>query len=299
MPTLRDIRRRQNAVKNIAKITQAMKMVSAAKLKRAQRMVESARPYVTKVEDMLSNIISNVGDDYTHPLIQIHKEIKSIAIIVIGSDRGQCGSFNNNLFRMVSNYIKTKLPEEYPGASVTIIPVGNKSCSFFRKSGWNVLQEYHKAFTPLNFSTAKDIVNQITTKYETQEFDRVLVYYNEFLNLLRQIPKAQTVLPVEAKPIIEKQKQLSKYNALYIYEPDQPSILDELIPKLVDIKVWRSMLESNAAEQAARMMAMDNATTNANELIVHLDLVFNKLRQATITKEMLDIVTGAEALQKG
>lgn len=291
MATLRDIKQRITAVKNTAKITSAMKMVSAAKMKRAQNAVESARPYFTKLEDMVAGLIGNAGD-YTNPLSEKREEVKNIAIILIGSDRGLCGSFNTNMFKSLTLEIAETLSEQYPGANYHYIPVGKKSVGFAKKSKFDNLAEFPGIFTGLNFENATEIVSNVVDKFKDGNIDKVFVYYNRFVNIIKQIPTMNQLLPVEPK---ENKDALAATD--YIFEPSKSEILDVLLPKLVDIIVWRSLLESNAAEQAARMMAMEKATTNANDLIRALELQYNKARQASITKEMLEIVGGAEALK--
>lgn len=299
MATLREIRRRITGVRSTAKITQAMKMVSASKMRRAQEAILSARPYVEKLDIMLSNLIAAVGEDYTHDYIEKRKHIKSIAIIVIGSHRGLCGSFNTNLFRNVKNYIDFELKKEYPDAKISLITTGKKAVAFFKKDKNPKINEFPEIFANLQFSEAKEIVDIVKEKFISGEIDKIFVYYNEFINVIRQLPKVITLLPIEQKEAKEMKTERKSFNIDYIFEPGKEAILDELLPKLIEIKLWRSLLESNAAEQAARMMAMDNATTNANELIRYLELVFNKKRQEAITKEMLEIVGGAEGLKKG
>jgi F-type H+-transporting ATPase subunit gamma len=294
MATLKDIYRRISAVRNISKITQAMRMVSAAKLRRAQESILSARPYFEKLGSTLANLIDAVGEDYSHPLIEKRHEIKSIALIVVATDRGMCGSFNTNIFRFAKNYINDTLKKEYPAAEIYLIPVGKNSCGFFAKEPYKKVREYKQVFQPLEFSTAKSISNLITDNFISGKFDKVLLFYNEFKNLISQVPSVRQILPMEAKSEGEK----DKFAIDYIFEPRKDIILDDLLPTNLTIQVWRSLLESNAAEQAARMMAMENATKNANELIKHLELVYNKERQSAITTEMLEIVSGAEALKK-
>lgn len=296
MPTLRDIRRRITGVSNTSKITQAMKMVSAAKLRRAQDAILSARPYVLKLEEMLANLVAAIGEDYSHPLIERRKDVKSIALIVIGSDRGLCGSFNSNLLRTVKNYINSDLAKEYPDAKIHVLPVGKRAISFFDKESFPIIEKYPDIFANLNFSHAASIVDLVRSGFSSGKYDKVLIYYNEFVNVVRQLPKVLTLLPIQPKE--DKSEGKSSANIDYIFEPEKTAILDELMPKLVNIQLWRTLLESAAAEQAARMMAMDNATQNAKELIKHLELVFNKKRQELITKEMLEIVGGADALKK-
>ncbi len=294
MATLRDIRQRIASVKNIAKITSAMKMVSASQMKRAQKAVESARPYFSKMEEMVSSLIAQAGDDYSHPLaIKRSDEVKNIAIIVIGSDRGLCGGFNTNLFKSLTIEIQDILTKEFPAANYQIIPVGKKPTGFYKRSNFTRLNEYPGIFASLDFKNAQDIVATVSEKFMVGEIDRVYVYYNKFVNIIRQIPTIHQLLPIEpVKADLEKATLVD-----YIYEPSQTAILDVLLPKLVDIILWRSLLESAAAEQASRMMAMDKATTNARDLIRSLDLQYNKARQSAITTEMLEIVSGAEALR--
>jgi F-type H+-transporting ATPase subunit gamma len=296
MATLRDIRRRISGVKSTAKITQAMRMVSAAKLRRAQNAIFSARPYVEKMENILENLIGSVGENYSHPLLQKHKDVRNIAVIVITADRGMCGSFNTNLLRYAVTLIDENLSVEHPQAKFHVIPVGKRSVGFFKKEKYSLPNEYSGIFQNLQFSTAKSITDISKAGFISGEFDKIIVVYNKFKNLIQQIPSSTVLLPIatdgNSKDVVEKFRQD------YIFEPSIAEILDELIPKNLDIQVWRSLLESNAAEQAARMMAMENATNNANDLIRYLELVYNKVRQASITTEMLEIVSGAEALQK-
>lgn len=312
MATLRDIRQRITAVQNTSKITQAMRMVSAAKLKRAQDAIQSARPYFKKMNEIIANLVESVGEDYSHPLLQTRSEVKNIVAIIISSDRGLCGSFNNNLFKFATNLITHELAEKYPGAKVQIIPVGKKTCAYYAKSDLPVVKEFQGIFQTLKFETVKEIISLVDTKFASGEIDRVIVLNNEFKNLITQVPGQKTLLPIEPNSInvdldlVKKKKKQeevtaqseSKVNIDYIFEPGKAEILDELLPTNLDMQLWRALLESNAAEQAARMMAMENATTNALDLIKHLQLVFNKARQASITTEMLEIVSGAEALKK-
>jgi len=296
MATLRDIRRRITAVSGTAKITQAMYMVSSAKLRRAQEAIWSARPYVQKLDEVLSNLVDSVGDEYSHPLIEQRKTVRNVAVIAIVGDRGLCGSFNSNLMRIVTKYIKEDLPSEYLGAEAKLILVGRKAHPNLKIQDPNIIKEFQGVFQPLQFSTAKEIVDLAKTGFINGDFDKVVVFFNEFKNLLTQVPRSINLLPIEPK---ESVKQNSKFNIDYIFEPDKNQILDELIPKSLYIQLWRTLLESNAAEQASRRMAMDNATKNANDLVKQLELQFNKERQAAITKEMLEIVGGANALKKG
>lgn len=293
MATLRDIKDRISAVKGTAKITSAMKMVAAAKMKRAQGAIESARPYVSKLDHLMSNLVASLDDDYANALVETREHVGSIAIIVIGSDRGLCGGFNTNLYKSLNTVIKTDLKIKYPDATFQIVSVGKKPSDFYQKSMFEVQADFPGVFANLQFSVAREIVNSVKDDFVDGKFDKVYLFYNSFVNIVRQKATLDELLPIS--PAAKDSE--NQYSTDYIYEPDMESILDVLIPKLVDIKVWRSMLESNAAEQAARMMAMDNATNNARDLIRSLSLTYNSLRQEAITTEMLEIVGGAEALK--
>lgn len=298
MPNLRDIRRRIDAVKSTKKITSAMKMVATAQLRRAQNAIWAARPYVQKLEATISNLLSSVGDSYSHELIRKPKEIKNITVIAVAADRGLCGGFNSQLFKAVYLHIEENLKQEYPDAEISVIPVGKRTVGYFKKREYPRIKDFLDVFTGLNFSTAKDITDIAKFEYVNGGADLVQIYYNEFVNVIKQVPKLETLLPVQPKEAIKDDEvEDDKFSVDYIFEPSQSAILDTLLPKFVDIQMWRALLESNAAEQAARRMAMENATDNATELITELELQFNKARQAAITNEMLEIVSGANALK--
>jgi F-type H+-transporting ATPase subunit gamma len=294
MATLRDIRIRLKGVKNTSKITQAMKMVSASKLRRAQEAIESARPYFNKFDDLVSNLIGGVSDSYQNEILNSRTTVKNIAIIVVSSDRGLCGSFNSNLFKFVKNFISDELVPKYKDASISFITAGRKSTSFYNKEDINVLNSFPGIFSQVDFNDAINIVNEVKEKFILGELDLVYVIGNEFVNVIKQTPKAKQLLPLVPK--VSSGNAKSSFTTDYVYEPNATEILDNLLPKLVNLTVWRAILDSNAAEHAARMMAMDNATRNAKDLINILNLQYNSKRQAAITTEMLEIVGGAEAL---
>lgn len=296
MANLRELKRRIGGVKNTAKITQAMKMVSAAKLKRGQRAIESARPYVLKLQEILGNVITGIGDDYQNPLLT-EREVKNIALVIVGSDKGLCGSFNANIFKMVNTFIKEDIKINYPSANIQLISVGNKTVSKFSKTNLDVTDNFKDIFGTLEFSSAQRIIKTFESKFVKGEVDKVYVIYNEFINVIRQEVRVEQLLPINPKKSLVKENSNNK-RVSYIFEPNEKEIMDELLPKLLNISLWRTLLESNAAENASRMMAMDNATTNANDLVSELNLKYNKERQAAITTEMLEIVGGAEALNK-
>lgn len=291
MANLREIRNRIKSVKNTSKITSAMKMVSAAKLRRAQTAIESARPYVLKLNEVIGNLISGLGDNYSNPLTEARDNVQNAVFIIIGSDRGLCGSFNTNLFKESYKYITETYMKENPNVNVKIITVGKKAISFFNKTKLETIASYPDVFGNLQFETAQKIIDNVKSKYINGELDRVFVYVNNFVNIIKQEPSLNQVLPIKTN-VDEKQKKSD-----YVFEPNEKAILDVLLPKLLNISVWRFLLESNAAEQASRMMAMDNATNNAKDLVDRLNIVYNRERQAAITTEMLEIVGGANALE--
>lgn len=300
MATLRDIRSRIKGVKNTAKITSAMKMVSFAKLKRAQTAIESARPYFEKLDMILSNVSSTLGTDYQNLLLKQSDDIKNILLIVVTSDRGLCGSFNTNLLKEAQHLVNEQFPIDYPGAKTRIIAIGRKSIGFLKKRNYDVTAEFPGIFADLNFAVAQQIVESFQVDFADGKYDKIMLLGNEFINVMKQEPRLRNILPIESGESIsigKKKNEEKTTNTDYIFEPDKKGILDELLPKLVNIKIWRSLLESNAAEQAARRFAMDNATRNAKELISALELQYNKARQASITTEMLEIVGGAESLR--
>jgi F-type H+-transporting ATPase subunit gamma len=292
MATLRDIRQRIGAVKNTAKITSAMKMVAAAKLRRAQDAIMAARPYAQKLQEILGNLSVAEGD-YAHPLFQQRKEVNNIAVIVVSADRGLAGSFNANLLKAAAYHINRTLPEKYPNAKITVLPIGRRAVGFFKKTNTGIIQEFPDVFGKLQFTTAQEVAKIAVEGFVAEQFDKVEIIVNEFKSMIRQEVAIRPVLPVEPAAVDENAGHRATD---YIFEPSREDMLEVLLPRYLNMQIWRGLLESNAAEQAARMMAMENATTNAKDLIKNLQLVYNKERQAAITKEMLEIVGGAEAL---
>lgn len=293
MATLRDIRQRIAAVQNTSKITQTMKMVSVAKLKKAQNAIQDARAYFVKMNEVIENLTSSLGDSYSHPLLNQSDEVKNIVLVVVASDKGLCGSFNNNIFKFTNNFVKQELKTQYPDANIQIIPVGRKACAYFQRSQFEVISEFPMVFQHLEFQTVKDIVELFEEKFANGSVNKVIVINNEFKSMMQQVPVSNNLLPIQNN----KKEDTAEANADYIFEPSQKQILDELLPINLKLQLWRALLESNAADHAARMMAMDTATNNAFDLINHLELIYNKARQSSITNEMLEIVSGAEALK--
>ncbi|MDI6802351.1 MAG: ATP synthase F1 subunit gamma [Bacteroidota bacterium] len=290
MPTLREIRRRIAGVKNTQKITKAMKMVAAAKLRRAQDAIISARPYARKIKELLQNLSAN-NQDFSNPFFA-QREVKNVILVVVTSDRGLCGAFSSNIIRTTRQQINRYYSD--PGCNLRLITVGKKGYDYFVKKEIKIESKHIGIFSHLDFRIAKNIITEISNSFLKGKCDKIEVIYNEFKTVAQQRIVIEQLLPIPLESIQSKDSN----PADYIYEPSSKKIVDSLIPKHLNFQMWRILLESNAAEQGSRMTAMENATINANDLIRNLQLVYNKARQASITKELLEIVGGAEALKK-
>ena len=289
MATLRDIKRRITGVKSTQKITKAMKMVATAKLRKAQNRIINARPYANKIIEMLSDLASD-SDIANNPFLS-PREVKNICVVVVTADRGLCGAFNANILKEANRYINEELKDQK--AEVDVYAVGKKSADFFSKGKYNLTGKTTDIFSTLEYSASLKIGDELITGYLENKYDKVVIIYNQFVSIIQQKIEVQQFLPI---PVIHKNED-SKNQSNYIFEPSQKHIFDHLIPKHLKAQFWRVLLESNAAELGARMTAMDNATTNAQEMIKSLNLTYNKERQAAITKEILEIVSGANALK--
>jgi len=295
MATLREIRGRIVGIKSTQKITQAMKMVAAAKLRRAQDNIISARPYAKKMDELTHNLITKVNPEY-NPLLA-ERAVKRILIIVVTSDRGMCGAFNTNIIKKAVEIIDTNYSEFYKNNNLELLCIGKKGYQFFSKRNYVIFKSYINVFSRLDYSIAKDISNSIIEAFISEKFDKIEVVYNEFKSVIQQNLVVEQLLPFE-KPIIKKEEKHIKSLVDSIYEPNPKEIVNEIIPKHINTKIWRILLESYAAEEGSRMTAMDNANENAKEMISDLNLQFNKARQASITTEILEIISGANALQE-
>jgi F-type H+-transporting ATPase subunit gamma len=290
--TLREIRRRISGVKNTQKITKAMKMVAAAKLRRAQDAMISARPYAKAMRAMLGNLAGAVSGS-SSPLFEV-RAIRRVAVIVVTADRGLCGAFNSNVVRAAEDLVRKTYGPQLAEGNVRLVTIGKKGSDYFKKRGPDPAATYVGVFSSLDFQTARQVSHQVMEWYLKGEVDRVDVVYNEFKNVAQQRLIVDQFLPV---PPLQLETATRVTPPEYIYEPSGQAILADLLPKHLNFQIWRILLESNAAEQGARMTAMANATENAKELIRGLTLSYNKARQAGITKELLEIVAGAEALR--
>lgn len=282
MASARDLRRRIKSIKSTQQITKAMKMVAAAKLRKAQERVIAARPFAGKIQEVLSRLTSaNAG--VTHPLLEV-REPKNICYVLITADRGLCGGYNANIIRMNAGMVHNR-----PGSLVTI---GRKGRDFFRRRGFDIRSEFVGLGEDIPFGVAKEIGQTLVDYYVKGIFDEVYLVFTEFKSALTQTPTAMKLLPVEPPADSGKGPQID-----YIYEPDPEGLLAELLPKYIETSIYRAILESKASEQGARMTAMGSATDNASEMIDKLTLSLNRARQAAITKEISEIVGGASALE--
>lgn len=293
MATLRDIRGRIKAVKSIQQITKAMKMVSAARLRRAQENIINARPYSKKMSEVLRHLLK-VEKNFNDPLFT-EREIKKVAIVVVTSDRGLCGSFNMNVIRTAEELINNEYVQFRNENNLLVYCVGKKGNDHFTKRAYNVVGSHPGIFSRLRFEFASGLVMELRNKYTSGEIDKVLVVYNEFKSVIQQKTVLEQLFPI---PKFESAEEQSSSNVDYIYEPDKVKIISALLPKHLNAQMWRILLDSYAAELGARMTAMDMATENAKELIRTLNLTYNKVRQASITTEILEIVSGANALKE-
>jgi F-type H+-transporting ATPase subunit gamma len=277
-----DIRRRIRSVKNTQQITKAMKMVSAAKLRRAQERMFAARPYAAALREVLSSVATRV-EELEHPLLEAREE-KSVLLLVVTSDKGLCGAFNANVIKAAQNALR-----ERNWSSVELLPIGRKANDFFRRRTIPIRREATHVFQALSLETAQEIAKTIIDDFIGGRVDAVYVAYNEFKSIIAQNVRLERLLPIE-RAWDERATAIE-----YLYEPGPEQILNDLLPKHIEFQLYRILLESAAAEQGARMSAMEAATKNAKDMIDHLTLTYNRIRQASITKEIIEIVSGAAA----
>lgn len=292
MATLRDIKRRIKGVRSTQQITKAMKMVAAAKLRRAQENIINARPYSRKISELFRQLVS-IGSTIDNPLLA-ERPLRNVAVVVVTSDRGLCGGFNMNLIREATRLIHEDYRDYYDSGNLFVCPIGKKGADHFQMRNYKMLGNYSGIFSDLTFSTAAGIIGDLKKRFLEGEIDRVLVVFNEFKSVMQQRITVEQILPV---PRVTNNDVEGKVNTDYIYEPNRADILNNLLPKHLNSQMWRVLLESYASELGARMTAMDMATENAKELIKVLQLRYNRERQAAITKEILEIVSGANALK--
>ena len=287
MPSLKDIKRRITSVRKTQQITRAMRMVAGAKLRRAQNMIEAARPYAEAMRSTLAEVAS-AQTDSDHPLLVTHPERRNVELLVITSDRGLCGAFNANVNKLAVSIGRARRQE---GATVWISTAGKKAREAFHRRVPDSLCEHYPQASWVTFGQAAEIASYLSRRYASGEVDEVVLVYSEFVSPITQTPRAVTLLPFTAGGGDEPRESLP-----YEIEPNPVKLLGVLIPKAVEVEIFRALLENQVGEHAARMAAMEAATRNTEELISSLTLQYNRARQATITKELVEIVSGAEAL---
>jgi F-type H+-transporting ATPase subunit gamma len=306
MANLRDIRNRIDSVENTKQVTRAMKMVAAAKLRRAQEKIFQARPYAYKVRGLISHLKEEL-DPTAHPFFQPPEDADGALVIVVTADRGLCGSFNSDAIGTAEDLIETEYAREQEQDALFLMCVGEKGHKHFQKRNYRLTGDYRGVFDGLNFDVAQQVVQDAVEGFERGIWGEVKLVYNEFENTIVQNQIVEPLLPIPEErfetPVMQEEADLfhlpeNGQAVDYIFEPDAEALLDELVPRYLYYQMWRALLESNAAEQGARMVAMDNATSNAEELIDDLTLEYNQARQDAITREILDITRGAEALDE-
>lgn len=289
MATLKEIKRRISSVESTRQITKAMKMVAASKLRKAQGRMQNTRPYAAKLNEIISLLLHKV--EVLQQLLIAEREVRSVCVIVVTADRGLCGAFNSNIIKKAVALI-ADLDKEY---RVKLITIGRKGYEYFKKRGYNVIDNQINIFNHLQYEHATTVVKNVVKYYEAEKFDRVLVVFNEFKSALQQNQRIEQFLPI---PFTDEEVVKEKHSLVEpLFDPDEEFLFNLLIPKNLDTQMWRYLVESNAAEEAARMAAMESATDNATELINDLTIVYNRTRQAAITTEIAEIVGGAEALK--
>jgi len=287
---LKEVRNRIKSVQSTQQITKAMKMVSAAKLRRAQDAITQMRPYAHKLQEMLGNIVSNSDGDVKVALAA-ERPVEKVLIIVVTSDRGLCGGYNSNLIKLAKQVVKEKYPQQQAKGNVQVLPIGKKGFEHFNKLGFKVVDQFWNIFTGLSFDKVQAAAKYAMEAFANKEVDAVELIFSEFKNAATQRFIAEQFLPVVKTPKVTGQK-----NADFIFEPSKEVLIAELMPKILNTQLYKAVLDANASEHGARMTAMDKASDNANELLKALKISYNRARQAAITTELTEIVSGAAAL---
>jgi len=292
MPSLDDLKKRIKSVKSTQKITKAMKMVAAAKLRKAQESAEKGRPYSQKMQNIILNLTKSINDPQNAPKLLVGTgEDRKYLCVVLTADRGLCGGFNSNICKLAKTNFKKILGE---GKELNIITVGSKGHDQIKREYRKyVLKKFSfKDKKNISFNEADEVGKEIISLFNQNKFDKCIIFYNNFKNVITQIPQAQQIIPAETKNL----KESNDENFSYEFEPEEDEILEDLLPKNISTQVFKALLENAASEQGSRMTAMDNATRNAGDLVDKLTIDYNRSRQASITKELIEIISGAESL---
>jgi len=291
MASLKEVRTRIRSVKSTQQITKAMKMVAASKLRKAQDAILQLRPFTEKLSEILQNVVRSAEDSSPSPFAEI-RDVERVLIVIITSDRGLCGAFNSNVIKKTLALIEEEYRSFHDSGQLYLLPIGQKGYEYFKKRGFNVIEEYSQLFSQLSFDNVKEAADSAMDSFLNRELDKVVLVYNEFKNVATQILCVEQFLPLTA----DAEENEQNMTADYIFEPSKSDIKRDLIPQSLRIQFYKAVLESNASEHGARMTAMEIATENADEILSDLQILYNRTRQAAITKEILDIVGGAEAL---
>ena len=292
MPSLDDLKKRIKSVKSTQKITKAMKMVAAAKLRKAQENAEKGRPYSKKMESIILNLTKSISDPLNAPKLLVGTgNDKTYLCVVLTADRGLCGGFNSNICKLAKVNFKKILEE---GKDLKIITVGSKGLDQIKREyGKYVVKKFSfKDKKQISYSEAEIVGKEIINLFNQNQFDKCIIFYNNFKNVITQIPQAEQIIPANSKPI----KSIEEGSYSFEFEPDEDEILEDLLPRNISTQVFKAFLENAASEQGSRMTAMDNATRNAGDLVDKLTINYNRSRQASITKELIEIISGAESL---
>ncbi len=293
MPNLRDIKRKIEAVKKIGQITRAMNMVAAAKLRGAQERVEQFRPYASKFKEVINELAASGAVNPSQFELMQTREVKKVEIILVTADRGLCGAFNVNLINTCEKFIREQRAQ---GREISLICVGKKGAQYYRKYDF-MRQAYEDVMSRVEMFNARAVAREAMRAFIEGEVDETYIIYGYFINVVRQIPKTEKLLPISVEEEAVEGEAEKKISGSYIYEPEPEELFQQILPLYINTRVFAAMLETAVSEQAARMTAMDNANRACGDMVQSLTLLFNKTRQASITKELMDIVGGAEALK--
>jgi F-type H+-transporting ATPase subunit gamma len=295
--SLKEVRIRIESINSTQQITSAMKLVAASKLRRTQNAVQALAPYVRKLREILGNMTSSLEniDDAIYSTV---RPVQKVLLVVITSNRGLCGPFNSNVIKAAKAHIDERYREINHKGQLDLFTIGKKATDFFRKNNFNVVSTKNDIFDALTFANTLPMAEELMTAFATKKYDRIEIIYNHFKNAGQQILTIDQYLPIiPAAPAPAPDAKAGKYNPIYIFEPDEAVLVRELIPKMLKVQLYKTILDSYAAEHGARMTAMSQATENAKDILKQLRLSYNKARQGAITKELLEIVSGAEALR--
>ena len=293
MANLKEVRTRIESVKSTQQITSAMKMVAASKLRKAQNAIIKLRPYASKLHEILQNLSKSIEDSKENAFSEV-READKILLIIIASNRGLCGAFNTNIIKAANNLMATKYSKQFKSGKLEIFCIGKKISDYYSKEDYKIAEISNKIFDDLSFENVAPIAENLMKDFSVKKYDRIEIIYNQFKNAAVQRLITEQYLPIVSDEQSDSQHQ--EVNANYIFEPSKEEILKELIPKSLKIQLYKAILDSYASEQGARMTAMHQATENAKEILKDLKLSYNKARQAAITNEILEIVSGANAL---